>query len=243
MKGLFLRLALGALSVVFFSACPTTTYASHIHDYVNRDLKIPTNQVSIYFGSREVTDFSALDVDPELEDRNDPPDPGFDPDNTKNLDVSNNLFGGIEYSEIIRDTVGREIGLFYSEEEDATRQTVDNGGTPEVREVKTDIEFIELSLGGRYTYPRFRFFQPYVGGGLDIILADIPKPVNTVENSVKLNITQYPNQRKLLYGGYVHAGVNFRVGSVLMGLDARALMWADEHINYLQLAATIGWGF
>lgn len=235
MRGPFLRLSLGAFGLGFLCACPTTPHDTSVHDYLNQGMKIPANQVSIYFGSRDVTDFDSLDVDPGMDENN--------------LDVSENTFVGIEFSEIIRGTVGWEFGLFYSKAEDSTLQTFDLG-TPEVVEVKTDIEFLELSLGGRYTYTQFLYVQPYLGLGVDFIVADIPKPETTTvpipgsdPQQFQDTVVEYRNQRKLLLGAYAHTGVNVRVGHVLMGLDARALFWADECINYVQAAVTLGWAF
>ena len=261
MKASLRILLLGSASIALFSACPAMRNQG-IHDYVNHSLEIPANQISFYLGRRNVDDFSALDVDPERIDPNPNNMPGdgthdylpdfpVDPNpNTKNLDVSDNIFVGIEYSEIIRDTVGWEVGLFYSEQEDATRHTyytgLDTDGVtgvgPRTTEVKTDIEFIELSMGGRYTYPHWRHLQPYAGAGLDIILADIPKP-QSVFGPLEMDVTEWSNQRKLLYGAYAHAGVNVRVGWLLLGVDGRALFWADERINYLQAAVTVGYAF
>jgi len=238
MKGPLLRLPLGALGLGFLCACPSTPHDTSVHDYLNQGMKIPPNQVSIYFGSRDVMDFDALDVDPG-------PSQNL-------LDVSKNTFGGIEYSEIIRSTVGWEFGLFYSRGEDSTLQTVPNFGTPEVVEVKTDIEFIELSLGGRYTYTGFLYVQPYLGLGVDFIVANIPRPETTTvqdpdsdpdDPTFVETVVEYPNHRKHLIGGYAHAGVNFRVGHILMGLDARTLFWADDDVNYVQAAVTLGWAF
>ena len=261
MKGLLRPLVLGLASLALFSACPTTFHNQGIHDYVNRDLEIPLNQLTLYLGHRNVDDFSGLDVDPERTDPNPgmtgdffpdvPNTPGGNP-NTKNLDVAEQIFFGIEYSEIIRDTIGWEIGLFYSEEQDATRQTICTslagdgvtGTNPVTRHVETTMSMFELSLGGRYTYPRWRYFQPYAGAGIDFIVANIPKPEATfAPGGVEYDVTEWPTQQKLLYGGYAHCGVNFRVGSLLLGIDGRTLFWADEQINYLQAAFTVGYAF
>ena len=59
----------------------------------------------------------------------------------------------------------------------------------------------------------------------------------------QLDITEWPTKLRLLYGGYAHAGLNFRIGSLLLGVDGRALFWADDHVNYLQAAFTIGYAF
>ncbi len=259
MKGLLRPLSIGLAALLFFSACPTTMQNQGIHEYVNRDLKIPTNQLTLYLGARDIDDFSALDVDPERTDPNTGatddylPDFPVDPNpNTKNLDVSDNLFLGIEYSEIIRDTIGWELGLFFSEQQDSTRQTVYTdldvdgvtGINPVERHVETTIQLIELSLGGRYTYPRWLYFQPYAGAGLDLIVATLPEPEAVIGDiGLELDVTEWKTETKLLYGGYGHVGVNLRLGSLLLGIDGRALFWADERIDYLQAAFTIGYAF
>ena len=164
------------------------------------------------------------------------PDPGSDPD-TNNLDVSDQIFIGIEYSEIIRDTVGWELGLFYSRAQDETFQTIYTGLEPDgvtgadpvTRRVETSLSLLELSLGGRYTYPRWRYFQPYAGAGVDFVLANIPRPEATFSpGGLEYDVTEWPTRQKLLYGGYAHVGVNF---------------WVDENIDYLQAAVTVGYAF
>ncbi len=75
-------------------------------------------------------------------------------------------------------------------------------------------------------------------------MADIPTPEAKFNQlNQELDVTEWRNKRKLLYGGYAHVGVNVRFGSILLGVDGRALFWADERINYLQAAFTIGYAF
>jgi len=260
MKGLLRPLVLGLAALALFSACPTTFQNQGIHDYVNRDMEIPLNQLTLYLGHRDIGDYSALDVNPERTDPNpgntgdflpDFPDPGSDP-NTNNLDVSIQQFIGIEYSEIIRDTVGWELGLFYSRSKDETFQTIYTslepdgvtGADPVTRRVETSLSLLELCLGGRYTYPRWRYFQPYAGAGVDFVLANIPRAEATFSpTGLEYDVTEWPTHTKLLYGGYAHIGVNFRIGSVLLGLDGRTLFWVDKDLDYLQAAFTIGYAF
>ena len=229
------------LLLLFLGACPSTPEQSYIRDYVNRDLEFPTNQVQLYIAQRNVTDYSGLDSN-----RSD----GFSP-----LDLSEQFAIGIEFSEIIRDTIGWEIGIFYSQEEDVTRVFDDTFGSPQPFETRADAQLLELTLGGRYTYTASTLVQPYFGAGIDLILADLPLeslPEGTLVDNPDptgspptgtVDAIFFRNSTEFLVGGYSHIGVNVRFGHFLLGVDGRALFFADDGVNYVQGAVTLGWAF
>jgi len=205
-------LAPAALAFLLFGACPATPPPLEARR-LNIELQVPTYQLNLYMGGRDV------DKDEFLDDLG------------NSIDLSEQGTVGLEFSEILHNTFGWELGLFYSHGDDEA--------------AGRDYDFVsyEVLLGGRYTYTGIAPFLPYVGIGGQYLIADVDRfePGDAMDPTNNPRVETDDGSDLAMYA---HAGFNLLFGShFLVGLNGRATFFSGDDLEYLQAALTVGWAF
>lgn len=169
----------------------------------------PAGTVSLVVGSRTVGDW---DSEPT----------GFG----DTVDLGDHTVFGIDYASISESGLGFEGSLLYSSGSD---DTIAMG-----QSVDLELSMLEVGFGARYTMTGLGPLHPYVGAGLELIVADLEAASSGV--AVTADDTDY--------GAYAHGGVFFLLGrTVTLGVDVRALTGTDNDLDHTQVAATLGLAF